>query len=253
MDSPSQAAYRIATDFKEQGYRVAGLVKSIQDEIRNRPLPEHDAFLNELSMNLRGTTAKGDDEEGGGVAEGGGVVLSEAVCKRLGAKDTLRADAEQSAYLLDRALAFMLVLDQLVWTVWKNIAPTSKIKRQTGKILSIPAMIRDMITGTRHHPEAEMNAVFEKSRQLAAGLIGSIGPMGRTYGRKQAAKFAPQGIQEMVRREGGTRPAFMGGEEARYWRKYNELFQDLHEDVIEEDIHRAIVKYTEDLLRNSRI
>lgn len=254
MESPTQAATRVANDFKEQGFRVAALVAAIKEEVRARPLPEHDEFLDQLSRQLRGTSGRAAGEDAGDGGDGGGpaVVLSESICKRLGARDQLEADPRQASYLLNRSLSFVLTLDQLVWTVWKNIAPTSRHKRQTGKVLSLPSMIRDTLSGTRSHREEDMTAVFEKTRQLAAGLIGAIGPMGRTFGRRQAAKFSPQGIQDMVRRE-GTRAGFMGGEEVKCWKKYNDLFEDLQEDVIEQDLHQAIVKYTEDLLRSSKV
>ncbi len=252
MDTPAQAAHRIAEEFKASGSRPTQLIQAIKDELKLRPLPEHNEFLDSLAMECRGGRVGGEavleEAEYGGA---GRMVLSENVTKRLGTKELAAVNQQQATFLLNKLVPLLVTLDQLVWTVWKNIAPESKTKRQSGNILSVPAMIRDYIFQTKSYKEEEMNPVFEKTQQLAAGLIGAIGPMGRTYGRKQAAKFAPMGIQNMVKRE-GTKGPFLGGDQAKCWIKYTELFEDLHEDQIEQEIHRAIVRYTEDLMRGSR-
>jgi hypothetical protein len=251
MDTPAIAAHRIATEFKESGSRPTQLVKFIQEEMRNRSLPEQEDFLNHLAKEVRGMGGARSEMEDAEYGGSGQMVLSEAVSKRLGTKELISVNQEQATFLLNKLLPLLVILDQLVWTVWKNIAPESRIKRQSGNILSIPAMIRDLVTQSRSYREDEMDPVFDKTQQLAAGLIGAIGPMGRTYGRKQAAKFSPIGIQDMVKRE-GTKGPFLGGDEAKCWIKYNELFEDLNEDQIEQEIHQAIVRYTEDLMRGSR-
>ncbi len=255
MATPSESATAIATSFREGGYRVAGLIESIRNTLNALSLPEHEAFLRALSTELRGSAARGDREEAEAREEAARrreVDIPEEVKKRLNLPGDFEITEDQVIYLLSQTLPFLLTIDQLVWAAWKNIAPESKVRRQGRNVVSVPNMLREYLQGNARLPENEMNQVIEKTRQLAAGLIGSIGPIGRTYGRKQAAKFSPSTIQELVRRE-GTKGTIFGGEEVKYWRKFMQLVEDMDEDLIEKEIHQAIARYTEDLLKGSRM
>ena len=86
---------------------------------------------------------------------------------------------------------------------------------------------------------------MERSRQLTAGLLGAIGPVGKTIARKHAQRFSPDNIREHVRREGG---GFLKVLEIKCWNRYELLAKDLNADQVEHEIREAITGYAEALI-----
>lgn len=222
--------------------RVADLLRQVQDAVRPLSATDRDAYLASLASYLD-TISPDDDATGAGA--GSGIVLSKEAARRLSMAAGEDLNPEQVELLLNRALLFVTMIDQLVWGVWKNIAPGSKIKRETKTSPSLSNVIRTYLSEPDKLEESEVIEALEKTRQLAAGLLGALGPVGRNYGTRAAARFNPDAIREIVTKEGAKG-------EVQYWKKYEELFQDLREDAIEQEIHGVIVRYAEDLLRGSR-
>jgi len=252
MADPTEVAAESASKFRastEKGNtirsgHVSELVREIQSSLKGMTATEHETFLETLASYLDTLEPATGDLPGAGSVGDGSLVLAKEVTRKLNMAPETAVPAEKASLLLTRSLLFMIMVDQLVWGVWKNIPPGSNTKREPKGSPSMPNVLRSYLTGDTVDDEDLVHA-FEKTRQLAAGLLGALGPIGRNYGTKAAAKFNPESVREIVVKEGGKG-------EARYWQKYEELFQDLSEDIVEQDIHRAIVKYTEDLLRGSR-
>ena len=70
-------------------------------------------------------------------------------------------------------------------------AEASEIARNLGRY----------ITGNTDTPLTDVVQPLERSRQLTAGLLGAIGPVGSTFARKFARRFSPDDIRNDVRRE----------------------------------------------------
>lgn len=249
MVDPTEAAATSASAFKKACSQAGGLGPSQVSEML-RTLPGNLKGLSNTAQETYFETLASyvetlEFEEDSPGASDGTIALDKDVARRMNMAADTELSNEQATLLLTRGLLFLILIDQLVWAVWKNIAPTSSIKRETQGSPSLPTILRKYLTSEGEVSQSDLIDTVEKTRQLASGLLGALGPIGRNYGTKAAGKYNPESIKELVGKEGGKG-------ETKYWQKFEELFQDLNEDVIEQDIHRAIVKYTENLLRGSR-
>jgi hypothetical protein len=89
---------------------------------------------------------------------------------------------------------------------------------------------------------------LEKTRQLIAGLLAALGPAGKNYARRYLTRYSPEAVRDLVKLEGAS---IFGNADARYWKKYTELAQEISEASIQTDIQDAVAKYAEDLMRGT--
>jgi hypothetical protein len=252
MADPTEAAAEAATQFRSEiskggvirPVQVGDLIRSLTEEVKGFSPSERETYLETLASYVE--TVKLEAPEAENAAVPASLRINKDVARRMNMSAESDIPPEKADLLFTRSLLFMLLVDQLVWAVWKNIAPASKIKRETKGSPSLPTVLRQFIGEQSELSEEDVLQTFEKTRQLAAGLLGALGPIGRNYGTKTRNKFNPDSIKDLVAKEGGKG-------ETRLWQKFEELFHDLNEEIVEQDIHRAIVKYTEDLLKGSRI
>lgn len=252
MADPTETAAEAASQFRNATSRgadirsahVGDLIRSIQEAVKRLSPAERDDYLATLASYVDTIAPSAEEMETRG--RGPAISLNKDAARRLSMAPDTELTAAQATLLLNRALLFLIMVDQLVWGVWKNIAPDSRIRRETKTSPSMPNVLRTFLGGGSEVTEEEVIQCFEKTRQLAAGLLGALGPVGRNYGTKATARFNPDAVREIVTKEGGKG-------ETQYWKKYEELFQDLNEENIEQEIHQAIVRYAEDLLRGARL
>ena len=162
----------------------------------------------------------------------------------LGKEINTRAAVKMATHLL----GVMLTLDQLGWNMWKTMAPRSRIRRAISDKGDLRNLAGHYLTGDPNVSLAEVAEPLEQTRQLIAGLMGAIGPVGRNYSRRNAAKYSPPSIQDLVRMEPGK---IWDSLDVKCWRKYKELAKDLTEESIEKQLHEAIVQFAEELMGSS--
>jgi hypothetical protein len=150
-------------------------------------------------------------------------------------------DAERLARLLAALLEMVTTLDNLVWNMWKTIAPKSVIQREGGD--GFRRTIGRYVTGDREVATLQINQMLDKTRQLFAGILSAIGPAGETYARQHLETFAPEKIRAGVEIGG-----FLSNAEQKCWRRYVVLAGELNGPIIEKQIVQTIVGYTEELL-----
>jgi hypothetical protein len=143
----------------------------------------------------------------------------------------------------------MASLDQLVWNVWRSIAPKSRIRHEKAEG-DLRTLVRRSVTGDAEASAAQVQKQLEATRQLIAGLIAGLGPAGKTFVSRYQERYAPDAIREMIRAEGATTGLF-ANTEARCWKKYTELSTEITQTSIETDVQDAVVKYVENLIRGS--
>jgi hypothetical protein len=155
-----------------------------------------------------------------------------------------RIEVQQMGKLFAIYAEAMLILDQLAWNVWRNVAPKSAIRRDTTQG-DLRTVTRRVLAGDAAITPAQVQKQIEATRLLIAGLLAGLGPAGKNFARRYTQSFTPDAIREVVRAEGG------GKTDAVFWKKYTELATQLSETVIEDDVQEAVVKYAEDLIRSS--
>ncbi len=156
-----------------------------------------------------------------------------------------KIDGSRLGKLCAALAEFAIMTDQLAWNVWKNIAPKSTIRRD-GSAGDLRTALRRSATGDPEVAAAQIAAQLEKNRQLIAGLIAAIGPAGKNFTRRFQSRYSPEAVRDMVKLEGAS---VFGNADARNWKKYTELAQEISEDTIQTDMMDAVAKYAEELMR----
>ena len=94
----------------------------------------------------------------------------------------------------------------------------------------------------------QITQIIDRLRQLIAGIMGAIGPAGRSFSQRHLARFGPDAIKDLAAAEGG---GMFAGVEQKNWRKYVQLSKDLNEDAIESEMVECVARYAEGLMRGT--
>lgn len=152
-------------------------------------------------------------------------------------------DPERTVKLLAVLLEFMFSVDQLVWSLWKTLAPNSVVRREI-KSTDYRQAIANYLTGDSEVSTSEVSQTADKTRQLTAALIAGIGATGETFARSYLSRFSPIVIKQAADDE----PGLLSTPERKCWRKYVELFDEVSGAKIETEIANAISQYAEQLI-----
>ena len=161
--------------------------------------------------------------------------------KKLGLSPGQALHGERAVKLLMALSELVGALDQLVWALWKQMAPRSTIRKET----EFMKMAGPYLGG---HPEIstpQLAQTLEKTRRLIAALLGAVGRAGAAYGRTYVSRFAPEVIEDLAKMEKKW------NESVEYvsWRKYRQLAKEhASEAAIENEIQECITKAAENLI-----
>jgi hypothetical protein len=215
--------------------------KEIADELVAR--------FGELSSEERATLAQKLEALGLFVAPARGFELPDQLLGKLGISPREPLDEERMVKLFTALVELVVTLDNLIWNVWKNMAPKSSVRReQSGD--NPRRIIGRYLSGDREVATLQITQMLDKTRQLTAGLLTAIGPAGDMFARKHLEKFAPEKIRASVESKA---PGFIAGIEQKCWRRYVELAEELSGHAIETQVVDRIVAYTEELISKSEI
>ena len=178
-------------------------------------------------------------------APAAGLDLPPGLRGKLGLSLEQTLDAERLTKLLAALLEMVAILDNLVWSLWKTIAPKSVVQREVGD--GLRRTVGRYLAGDREVATLQINQMLDKTRQLFASLLSAIGPTGETYARKHLETFAPEKIRATVETGG-----FLTNLEQKCWRRYVALASQLNGPVIEKQIIDSIVNYAEEILSGRR-
>jgi len=135
----------------------------------------------------------------------------------------------------------VLALDQLGWTLWKQMAPKSTMRKDT----ELSKLAGQYLAGDPEVSTQQLIQALEKTRRLVAALMGGVGRAGNTFAKKQVARLSPEVIEDLAKME----RKFMDSVEVTSWRIYQRLAKEhLNEPAIENGIQEAMVKVAEDLM-----
>jgi hypothetical protein len=172
---------------------------------------------------------------------GGELEIPAELRKRLGLSEDRAANPGHAVKLLAMLLDMVLTMDQLVWTLWKQLAAKSIIRREA----DLGKLSGEYLAGNNEVSTAQVSQGLERTRKMIAGLLGAVGRAGTTYAREQARLFDPSAIEADARSEKKWNESL----EYACWRKYVQLRKEYGaEPVIEKGIQEAIAKATENLI-----
>jgi hypothetical protein len=177
------------------------------------------------------------------VPQGGsaGFELSPEMQKKLGLKDGENVDPQRMVKLAAGLTELVQALDQLVWTLWKQLAPRSSYRKESEFI----KLVGPYLSGDAEVSTQVVAQPLERTRKLIAAFLGSVGRAGSTFAKQHVGRFAPEVIQDWARLEKKWNESL----EYACWRKYQEHFKEhSSEPAIENEIQEAIIKATENLI-----
>jgi hypothetical protein len=182
--------------------------------------------------------------KGAGLApegDGGQFEVSPELLKRLGLEPNRALSPARAAKSLGMLLEMVLTLDQLVWTLWKQVAPKSMVRKE-GDLVKL---MGEYLAGSNEVSTAQLLQTLERSRKLVAGLLGAVGRAGASYARDRARIFDPNAIEADARAEKKWNESV----EFACWRKYVQLNKEYGaEAAIEKSIQEAMAKAAENLI-----
>ncbi len=155
-----------------------------------------------------------------------------------------RLDQARALRILDVLIEFAWSLDQLVWEVWKNIAPRSIIRHESGKHDDFRKTLGPYLTGDLEVSTEEVKQLVNKTRKLVSGLMAAMGTVGEIHTQKFLKRLSPDAIRTQALAEPGVFESI----EKKCWRKYTAVFAEMNEAAVEREILDAIKKYTEKLV-----
>jgi hypothetical protein len=155
-----------------------------------------------------------------------------------------RLDQARALRILDVLIEFAWSLDQLVWEVWKSIAPRSIIRHESGKHDDFRKTLGPYLTGDSEVSTEEVKQLVNKTRKLVSGLMAAMGTMGEIHIQKFLKRLSP----DAIRRQAEAEPGVFESIEKKCWRKYTTIFTEMNEAAVEREILDAIKKYTEKLV-----
>jgi hypothetical protein len=161
--------------------------------------------------------------------------------KKVGLMPGTPLNVERAIKLLVVESEAVLALDQLAWTLWKQMATKSAIRKEAELIkLSGQYLAGDAEVSTQQLVQA-----LEKTRRLMASLMGAVGRAGNTYAKKAVARLSPEVIEDLAKME----RKWTESVEVTAWRIFQRLAKEhLSEPAIESGIQEAMVKVAEDLM-----
>lgn len=167
--------------------------------------------------------------------------------RRLSIEAGQTIDRKRALRLTAVLIDLVVTMDQISWSLWKNLAPNSIVRRDPGATGDLKKLAGPYLLGDNEVSTTQVTQVLDKTRQLIAGLLAAIGATGEAFARQFLGRYSPQAIKELAEAE----PGFFIGAEQKCWRKYIEVFNELSGVAIENEITGTIAKYTENLILGS--
>jgi hypothetical protein len=161
--------------------------------------------------------------------------------KKLGLPAGKRLQLERAVKLLAITADLAVVLDQLAWALWKQVAPKSAIRKES----ELSRLAGSYLVGDAEVSTAQLTQPVEKTRRLIAGLLGAIGRAGSSYAKKYVTRLSPEVIEDWAKMEKKWNESL----ESACWRKFvQQAREHASEPAIEHEIQEAVAKAAENLI-----
>jgi len=161
--------------------------------------------------------------------------------KKLGLPSGKKLQLERAVKLLAITTDLALVLEQLAWALWKQVAPKSSIRKES----ELSKLAGLYLAGDAEISSAQLAQPVEKTRRLIAGLLGAVGRAGSSYAKKYVTRLSPEVIEDWAKMEKKWNESL----ESACWKKFvQQAKEHASEPAIEHEIQEAISKAAENLI-----
>jgi hypothetical protein len=161
--------------------------------------------------------------------------------KKLGLPSGKKLQLERAVKLLAITTDLALVLEQLAWALWKQVAPKSSIRKES----ELSKLAGSYLAGDAEISSAQLAQPVEKTRRLIAGLLGAVGRAGSSYAKKYVTRLSPEVIEDWAKMEKKWNESL----ESACWKKFvQQAKEHASEPAIEHEIQEAISKAAENLI-----
>jgi hypothetical protein len=161
--------------------------------------------------------------------------------KRFGRSGATPPSTERSLRLLALLSEFFVALDQLAWTLWRNVGAKSAYRKE----FEFQKISGPYVAGDAEVSSDQMRQTVERTRKLVAALLGAPSRGAADFASAHSAAFAPESIEVSARQEKRALESL----DAASWRLYKERFKNAGAALqVENAIQLAVGRAAEDLI-----
>lgn len=179
-----------------------------------------------------------------GISPGGtGEIAAESYAR---AKAAMQIPADEDAdagRMLESAALLaeqVVLLDTLVWKIWRTIAPESA-HRGRG---TVGPTLASYVSGGGETGRGQVAEELERFRQLTAALLSSVGKVGETV-YAMVGRMSPHNVETLAK----TEKKWNESVELAAWKKYKDMAGKLDQATVEADVMREVAKTVESMIR----
>lgn len=166
---------------------------------------------------------------------------AEQVARALKMSEETSLDPVRSVETLAKLAEFVVSLDQLMWGVWRGIAPKSDVRAQGEAVEAL----RKYLSGDPDTSRGEVTHAVERLRALTAALVSALSKAGQQFALSHHQKFSPASIEEWAKQDKGV----LSSSSSACWKKYREIYGGSDEATIERELMDLIAEYAEKLMK----
>jgi hypothetical protein len=171
-------------------------------------------------------------------------VLYPELQRRLALRAGAGINSKRVLKVLLHLLETFIGMDDLLWNLWRQIAPNAQLRRKTRK--DARQLIGAYLTNDPSVSYADVTDSMEWTRKLNTSILSSTGPVGRNFSKRCQDRFSPEAIRKVVEIEGHRR--LLESNDVRCWKKYETLAGDMSETVLTQQLVEILTTYVEDIM-----
>lgn len=161
--------------------------------------------------------------------------------KKFGLDPAQSPSSERTWRLLGNLIEFFAALDQLGWTLWRNLG----IKSAFWKEGEFSKMVGPYLAGDSEVSTEQVRQTIERTRRLVAAIIGAPGKAAADVANEQASALSPDAIELTARSGKRTLESL----DAACWREYKQRYSSRYTaSHVEAAIQQAVAHAAEDLI-----
>jgi hypothetical protein len=165
--------------------------------------------------------------------------------KKLGLAPGKPLQMERAVKLLAITADLTLALDQLVWALWRQLAPKSLIKKE----VEFNRLAGSYLAGDAEVSTTQLAQPIEKTRKMVTALLNAVGLAGKYYAKEYTRHMSPEAIKDVAEMEKRTLETLDAATGRVFVRTAKERAT---EDGIQHELQEAVVKAATEIYQGAR-
>lgn len=173
------------------------------------------------------------------------VEIPDDLRKRLNITANQALNLDRAVKLLAALTEWVLLLDQPVWKIWKQLAPDNNtIRAAPGAGNDLKAIAGKYLGGDPEVSTPQLAQSLEKTRKLIAGLLAGLAPAASRYAAQYIFRFSPEAIEELAKMDKRWKESLPEA----CWRKYLELCEGYSAATVEKELRDTVARCAEEVI-----